>query len=125
MMSYRKYIRFTTGDELAAQLFDWDERKLNALARNDREQLLQRLESLRANRNLVAMSGQESIDLIVSQGRWRIFHDWVSATPVTFRVAPPASAELGVQLLAAEYIVKSGETHTGSSLAVTYELRLR
>lgn len=98
---------------------------MNTLARNDREQLLQRLESLRANRDLVLMTGQESIDRIVSQGRWRIFHDWTSATSVTFRVAPPKSRELGVQLLGGKYIVKSGETPKGSSLAVTYELRLR
>jgi len=102
--------RVPTGDELAAHLFDWDERKLNALSQNDRERLLQQLESIRANHNPVVMTGQANVNLVVSQGRWRIFHDWASATPVTFRAASPKSAVLGVQLLNGKYIVKNGET---------------
>jgi hypothetical protein len=97
-----------TADELSSLLFDWDPDKLNVLSRPRQQQLLQRLETIKKDK-MITIKGQETLDLIADEGRWKIFYDWASGTRVRFAISLPPSAGIDAQLLNNELVVKKDE----------------
>ena len=106
---YKVGYQVPTADELSSLLFDWDQDKLNALSRPQQEQLRRALEKMKNNGKMITIKGQETIDLISDEGRWKIFHDWASANKITFKVALPPSTGIDAQLLVPELLVKKDE----------------
>jgi hypothetical protein len=96
-------------DEFSSLLFDWDPDKLNALSRPQQLELLKTLEETIKDGKMITIKGQESINLIADQERWKIFQDWESGTKVGFKIALPPSAGIDAQLLNSEFLVKREE----------------
>jgi len=107
---YRVGYRLPTGDELSSQLHDWDQNRLNGLSRGEQERLLEQLARSRSYPKRVTIAGEQTIDLVSDQSRWRIFHDWASGVSVTFKLALPPSGEIEAQFLTSKFIVKKDET---------------
>ena len=107
---YRVGYRLPTGDELSSRLHDWDQNRLNGLSRGEQERLLEQLARSRSYPKRVTIAGEQTIDLVSDQSRWRIFHDWASGVSVTFKLALPPSGEIEAQFLTSKFIVKRDET---------------
>jgi hypothetical protein len=108
-VSYKIGYSVPAADELSALLLDWNPDKLNALSRPQQQQLLEALEKTIQDGNMITIKGQETLDLIVDQGGWKIFQDWESGTKVGFKVALPPSAGIEAHLLNSEFLVKREE----------------
>jgi hypothetical protein len=98
-----------TADELSALLFDWDADRLNALSLPRQQQLLETLARMRKDGKMITIKGQETFDLVVDEGRWRIFYDWASASKVKFNIALPLSSGLDAQFPTHELLVVKDE----------------
>ena len=98
-----------TADELSSLLSDWNQDKLNALSPPQQEQLLKALEKLKRTGKMITLKGRETFSLIAEKGRWKIFHDWASATKVSFKLALPRGDKINAQLVNDELLVKREE----------------
>jgi hypothetical protein len=99
-------------EEVPSPPADWDEDKLNALSRGEQERFVERLERFKTNGNMITITGQETFDLVLEQGRWKIFFDWASRTRIKFRVALPQRAGLDVRVLHNDFFAKQDEPFT-------------
>jgi len=101
--------RVPTGDEISAQLFDWNATKLNSLSWSDQRQILKTLEDLGKSGRMITLQGYESLDLVRQKDGWRIFLDWPSRSRVIFKSIQPASRELEVDFLRNDFLVAVNE----------------
>lgn len=101
--------RVPTGDEISAQLFDWNATKVNALSKGDQRQILARLENLGKSGKMITLQGYESFDLVRQKDGWRIFLDWRSRSRVVFNTIKPGSGELEVDFLRNDFLVANNE----------------
>jgi hypothetical protein len=108
-VSYKIGYSVPAADELSSLLLDWNPDRLNALSRPQQQQLLETLEKTIQDGKMITIKGQETFDLIVEQGGWKIFQDWESGTKVGFKIAMPPSAGIDAQLLNSEFLVKREE----------------
>lgn len=106
---YRVGYRVPTADELSSLLFDWDPDKLNALSRPRQRQLLQALEKMKRDQKMIMLEGQETFDLVLDNGSWKLFFDWASGIKVTLQADADPSTELEAQFVQRELIVKQDE----------------
>jgi hypothetical protein len=98
--------RVPTGDEIAAQLFDWNPAKLNALSPNEQRRLFETIDSAKNRGRMVAIEGRETFDLVPEKSGWKIFLDWSSRARIVFKALQPRSGELEVQFLRNDFLVK-------------------
>ena len=89
--------RVPTGDELSAQLFDWNDTKLNALPSSAQQRLASALEELKQRGKMITLEGRETFELVREKSGWKIFLDWASRTRVIFKSVVPRSGELEVR----------------------------
>jgi hypothetical protein len=99
-------------EEVPSPPADWDEDKLNALSRAEQERFVERLERFKINGNMITITGQETFDLALEQGRWKIFFDWASRTRIKFRVALSERAGLDARVLHNDFFAKQDEPFT-------------
>jgi hypothetical protein len=86
-------------DEISLLLFNWDQDKLNALSRSERQRVRNALGKLKKAPNAITMESRETFDLIKENGHWKIFFNWAAQTPVTFAAALPANSGVEVEVL--------------------------
>ena len=86
-------------DEFSALLFDWDQHRLDALSRAERQRLIRALEKMNKARNVITTEGRETFNLVNEDGRWKIFLDWASAIQVSFDAVLPANSAVEVDVL--------------------------
>lgn len=106
---FRIGYRIPTADELAAELFNWDQKKLNALTPLAQRRLLEKFAQLKKAPERVTVAGEKTIDLIDERGRWRVFLDWASHRKVSLRLALPPSGEIAGKFRAPTLLVKPDE----------------
>ncbi|HXV81723.1 MAG TPA: cytochrome c oxidase assembly protein [Candidatus Binatia bacterium] len=106
---YRVGYRVPTADELSPLLFEWDPDKLNALSRPRQKQLLEALEKMKRDRKMIMLEGQETFDLVLDNGSWKLFFDWASGIKVTLQANAAPSTELEARFVQRELIVKQDE----------------
>jgi hypothetical protein len=99
-------------EEVPSPPADWDEDKLNALSRAEQERFVERLQRFKTNGKMITITGRETFDLVLEQGRWKIFFDWATRTRIKFRVALPQRAGLDVRVLHNDFFAKQDEPFT-------------
>lgn len=105
--------------EIRALAHDWDERRLNGLARNERDAIRARLERLHRDGSLPIAEGEETIRLVREETSWRVFLDWASSG-----VRVDFSADIGVgQLLEVTVTPASAIVAPGERVRVTLRAR--
>lgn len=104
--SYHIGYRVPAADEITPQLLDWNPDKLNALSASEQGRLLKVVEGLKNRRQLIALEGQETFDLVLEKSSWRIFLDWPSRARILFEARQPRSRELEVKFLRNDFLVK-------------------
>jgi hypothetical protein len=98
--------RVPGGDEIAAQLFNWDRDKLNALSAEKQRRLLEAVDSVKSRGKMITIEGREILDLIQQKNGWKIFLDWRSRARIVFKAVEPRSGELAVRFLRNDFLVK-------------------
>jgi hypothetical protein len=94
-----------TGDELSAQLLDWNERRLNALRPAAKQRLAASLENLKRQGKMITLQGRETFHLVREENGWTIFLDWASRSRVIFKSRVPATEELEVRFPRNDFLV--------------------
>lgn len=86
-------VRFTVklpnaGDaRLQELLLDFDQERLARLSREEIEAIERKLESMRTHGTLPMIEGDDSLELIKEDNRWKVFADWAGAIRVRFTAA--------------------------------------
>jgi hypothetical protein len=101
--------RLPSGDEIAAQLLDWNPEKLNALPPDRQAAIFTALEKIKRAGNMIMVEGRETIDLVQEQHGWRVYEDWRSRQRVLFQTSPSHPGKLGVEFLRNDILVKPDE----------------
>lgn len=101
--------RVPTGDELSAQLFDWNATKLNALPLSAQKQLAGALAGLQQRGRMISLEGQETFRLVREKSGWKIFLAWASRTRVIFKSLAPRTGELDVRFARNDFLVDMNE----------------
>lgn len=99
------FYRVPTGDELSAQLLDWNERKLDALRPAAKQRLAASLEDLKRQGKMITLEGRETFRLVREKNRWKIFLDWASRTRVIFKSRIPSGEELEVRFPRNDFLI--------------------
>jgi hypothetical protein len=94
-----------TGDELSAQLLDWNERELNALRPAAKQRLVASLEELKRQGKMIRLQGRETFHLVREENGWTIFLDWASRSRVIFGSRVPVGEELEVRFPRNDFLV--------------------
>lgn len=90
-------------------LHDWDERRLNALPEPERARIRDRLTALQREQALPFVEGEETIQLVNEDGRWRVFFNWAGGVRVSFAAAVDPEVPLQVTLTPNSAILAPGE----------------
>ena len=98
-----------TGDELSAQLLDWNRSKLNALPPLAQRRLAAALEDLKKQGKMITLEGRETFQLVREKSGWKIFLDWASRTRVIFNSLVPRTGELEIQFSRNDFLVEMNE----------------
>jgi hypothetical protein len=106
---YKVGYRVPTGDELSSLTFAWDPGKLNSLSPAGQEQLLKTLERMTREGKMIMTEGQETFDLVLDRGSWKIFFDWASAIRVILKADSTPNNELEARFVQSELIIKENE----------------
>lgn len=101
--------RIPAGDEIASQLFDWNQTKLNALPDADQRRLITTLERLKGSGQMVMIEGQESLDLVREKNGWKVFLDWPARTRVIFKTRESNVGALKARFLRNDFLVADNE----------------
>lgn len=109
----RVVLRFQLPDanasELRALMHDWDEDRLNALAASERVRIREHLARLGRERRLPVIEGDQTIELVREDGRWRVFLDWAGGARVRFETAVDPSVPLRVTIIPDAAVLAPGE----------------
>ena len=101
--------RLPTGDEVSTQLLNWNPDKLNALSANQQTAIVEALEKVKQSGKMITIEGRASFDLVLEKDGWKIFLDWRSRQRVVFQSSQPQPAQLAVEFLRNDFLVKSAE----------------
>ena len=101
--------RLPSGDEVSAQLLDWNADKLNALSAKEQHAIMATLEKIKTSGKVITVEGRETVDLLLENEGWKIFEDWRSRRRVRFRSSQPRTAALAVQFLRNDLLVRGEE----------------
>jgi hypothetical protein len=98
-----------TGDEMGAELFDWNRSTLNALPPSAQERLAGALENLKKQGKMISLEGRDTFHLVREMNGWKIFLDWASRTRVIFNSLVPRTGELEVHFSRNDFLVEMNE----------------
>lgn len=100
--------RVPTGDEISSRLYGWNRQKLNSLSPEAQKALLVAWEKVKQGRP-VFMEGREAFSLVREKDGWKIFLDWRSHHRVLFKTSKSQPAELAVEFLRNDLLVKNDQ----------------
>lgn len=106
---YQVGYRVPAADEIAAQLFDWNLDKLNALSTNEQRRLFEAVHSVKNRGQMITIEGRETLDLVSEKSGWKIFLDWSSRARIAFKARQRRSGELEVRFLRNDFLVKTDD----------------
>lgn len=95
--------------EIAALLHEWDERRLNALSRREREAITGKLERLHETRTIPMLEGEDTFRLVREGRGWRVWVGWAGGVRVRFRAVVPEASPLEASVRPAEVLVAPGD----------------
>lgn len=95
--------------ELNELLLNWDQERLNALAKDQQSAILRELDARQRAGKLLHIEGQETVELVEEVPGWRIFLDWASGTRVQLESKLSDGQKLQVRFAASEVMAKSDE----------------
>lgn len=95
--------------EILAIVGEWDEERLNALSRQEREVITQKLRQLHQAQKLPILEGEETFELIREGSGWRVFLNWAGGVRVRFRATMQGAISLQATVSPEEVLVTPGE----------------
>ena len=95
--------------EISSLVYQWDERRLNALSQAKQRQIMKTLDRLRQSRKLSALEGEETFQLVREGSRWRVFLDWAGGVRVRFGATVDETIPLQVSVIPEEALVNRGD----------------
>lgn len=101
--------RALTADEMAAQLFNWNPEKLNALSPTEQTGIVESMEKLKKTGKMITIEGRETLNLVSEKDGWKIFLDWRSRHRVLFTTKQARMPELAVSFLRNDLLVRRDE----------------
>jgi hypothetical protein len=93
----------------SAQLFDLDPRRLNALAVEERRQLIESWEKKRRAGTFEMIEREEKLDLVKENEEWRIFLNWAAGVKIPLRLGLASAKDLDASLSKSEVVVQPGD----------------
>ena len=101
--------RAPTADEMAAQLFNWNPEKLNALSPTEQTGIVESMEKLKKTGKMITIEGRETLNLVSEKDGWKIFLDWRSRYRVLIKTRQARIPELAVRFLRNDLLVRHEE----------------
>ncbi|MGE5304239.1 MAG: cytochrome c oxidase assembly protein [Alphaproteobacteria bacterium] len=97
---------------LGPLLLDWDEDRLNKLARKEQKTLLAALEQAKREGKLSMIEGNQDFVLVKEGPHWKVFLDWAAGVHVIFDAVIPQGNSVEAQPLVRETVVHPGDLFT-------------
>jgi len=94
---------------ISTLMYDWDETRLDRLGDADRTRIRERLDALAREGTLPIVEGDETIELVRENGRWRVFLNWAGAIHVTFAAATDPGMPIDARVTPAATVMAPGE----------------
>lgn len=95
--------------DIAALAHEWNERRLNALSRAEREQITRKLNQLHEAQKIPMLEGEETFTLVREGSGWRVFLNWAGGVRVRFHAAMGEALPLQATVSPGEVLVTPGE----------------
>jgi hypothetical protein len=93
----------------SAQLFNLDPRRLNALAVEERKQLIESWEKKKRDGSFEMTEIEENLDLVKENDEWRIFLNWAAGVKIPFRLGLANARYLDASMSKSEVVVQPGD----------------
>ena len=90
-------------------MHDWDEDRVDALSKAEREQITARLTELHRTRALPMIEGEETLELVKDHIGWRVFLNWAGGVSVHFGAAALDGLPLQLTVSPEQILVTPGE----------------
>ena len=98
-----------SGDEITAQVLDWNAERLNALGQKNQSHIIHRLESLKKSGKMITIEGRETIELVREEQTWKVYENWRSRQRVMFRAWTSDETSYAVRFARNEILAKKDE----------------
>lgn len=95
--------------EIVGLVGEWDERRLNALPRTEREKIPRELDRLREAGRIPMLDGEETFELVREGSAWRVSLNFASGVRVRFQARAPESLALRLTVSPEEARVVPGD----------------
>lgn len=95
---------------LRCLFFDFDNDRLDRLSAEEIQKLKEKLELLRTQGNLPMIEGEDSLELVREQGKWRVSLEWAGAIRVRFVAEVKEGLRWEFRPLQETVLAKPGET---------------
>jgi len=95
--------------DIVALVHEWDERRLNALSRAEREEITRKLNQLHRAQKIPMLEGIETFELARERSGWRVFLNWAGGVRVRFSTAMGEALPLQATVSPEEVLVTPGE----------------
>jgi hypothetical protein len=95
--------------KLSPLMLNWDPRRLNSVATEERQKILAAIEAKNRDGSLAMSEGEEKFELVRENNEWRIFLNWAAGVKIPFRMDLSKSADLEVSLSKNEIVTQPGE----------------
>jgi hypothetical protein len=96
-------------NKISPLLLNWDAYRLNSLAPQDRQRILDAIEKKKRDGSLDMSEGEEKFELVKENEEWRVFLNWAAGVKIPLRLDLSKSAELDVTLSETEIVAQPGE----------------
>ncbi|HXV81722.1 MAG TPA: cytochrome c oxidase assembly protein [Candidatus Binatia bacterium] len=90
-------------------LFNLDPRKLNAMAVDERRQLIESWDKKKRDGSLQMIEVEEKLELVKEGDEWRIFLNWAAGVKIPLRLVLSNAADLEASVSKSEVVVQPGE----------------
>ena len=91
-------------------MLDFDPDRLARLPESDRRAIEQKLDAMQRQGALPMIEGEDAVELVREEGRWRVFNNWSAAVRVRFRAEVKAGLPWEFRPLQEIVLAKPGET---------------
>ena len=108
----RLSLKLPDANAVGPLLFNWDEERLNALARPDRKKILASLDNLKRDGGLKMIDGEEEFVMIREGKHWKVFLNWAAGVRVRFDTIVPTDGAVEASPAIRETVARSGELFT-------------
>jgi len=95
--------------KLSPLMLNWDPRRLNSVATEERKKILDAIDNRKRDGSLAMSEGEEKFELVRENEEWRIFLDWAAGVKIPFRIDLSKSPDLEVSLSKNEIVTQPGE----------------